>query len=65
MTLDLDLDISKPAPLVKIVPSTSLSNSPFETSENQTPPPPVFQIPPPPIPDFVDHTCHQEENKVS
>jgi len=64
MTLDLDLDISKPAPLVKIVPSTSLSNSPFDTSENQTPPPPVFQIPPPPIPDFVDHTCHQEENKM-
>ena len=64
MTLDLDLDISKPAPLVKLVPSTSLSNSPFDTSENQTPPP-VFQIPPPPIPDFVDHTCHQDENKVS
>ena len=62
MTLDLDLDISKPP--VIVVPS-SLSNSPFDTSENQTPPPPVFQIPPPPIPDFVDHTCHQEENKVS
>ena len=61
MTLDLDLDISKP-PII-VVPS-SLSNSPFDTSENQTPPP-VFQIPPPPIPDFVDHTCHQEENKVS
>ena len=61
MTLDLDLDISKPP--VIVVPS-SLSNSPFDTSENQTPPP-VFQIPPPPIPDFVDHTCHQEENKVS
>ena len=62
MTLDLDLYISKPAP-VTVVPS-SLSNSPFDTSENQTPPP-VFQIPPPPIPDFVDHTCHQDENKVS
>ena len=61
MTLDLDLDISKP-PII-VVPS-SLSNSPFDTSENQTPPP-VFQIPPPPIPDFVDHTCHQDENKVS
>ena len=61
MTLDLDLDISKPP--VTVVPS-SLSNSPFDTSENQTPPP-VFQIPPPPIPDFVDHTCHQDENKVS
>ena len=61
MTLDLDLDISKLP--VTVVPS-SLSNSPFDTSENQIPPP-VFQIPPPPIPDFVDHTCHQDENKVS
>ena len=55
MTLDLDLDFAKTV--------TDLRSNPFDTTTQQHPAaPPVFQVPPPPIPHFVDHTC---QDKVS
>ena len=60
--LDLDWNSKRVVEVVYAKHQNSLFDTPNKQTHNYIAPPPIFQIPPPPVPNFADQTC---QDKVS